>query len=335
MPHPSQVLPLPFGQNSGLEFTDEAACGEFLARLPDAPSRFGALDSRAAFRVRLKNVVLPSVSLVAGASTPKATDHLGRRLSLVIPFGRCRSVIREGGKEHHWAAPHHAFLVPAGQVIEAESTAGSFLRLDILEAALVHTAAGMESLTARKAVLLDLAAARTVAMQVRSANWTPVIRSLCTSVDAFECDAARLTQAGLDDTILRTVVMMLRPDLYFQDPLGARTPRGLDVDALVERMMANLTGRMTLTDLEAWSGRTARAIQLAFQKRFGVGPMQWLRQKRLDLIRTRLLAAPPGTTVRQVAAECGMPRMATLVPEYAARFGELPSETLRSGSSSR
>lgn len=120
MPHPALRLQLPFGQGSALEFTDEASCGEFLAKLPDAPSRFGALDGRQAFRVQLKNVVLPDVSLVAGVSSPKATDHLGRRVSLVIPFGRCASILREGSREHHWAAPYSAFLVPAGQKIEAE-----------------------------------------------------------------------------------------------------------------------------------------------------------------------------------------------------------------------
>lgn len=91
---------------------------------------------------------------------------------------------------------------------------------------------------------------------------------------------------------------------------------------------ANLGRRVALPDMEAWSGRTARALQLAFQKRFGIGPMQWLRDRRLELVRARLLAAEPGATIREIAAACGMPRMATLIPEYSSRFGELPSETL-------
>ncbi|MFM7207887.1 MAG: hypothetical protein ACKO4T_14595 [Planctomycetaceae bacterium] len=39
------LAPIPFGQAVAMEFTDEAACGDFLARLPDAPSRCGALGS--------------------------------------------------------------------------------------------------------------------------------------------------------------------------------------------------------------------------------------------------------------------------------------------------
>jgi hypothetical protein len=79
MPHPAQLLEMPFGQASATEFTDEAACGEFLARLPDAPSRFGRLGDDEPFRIRLKNVPLPGVSLLAGVQTPKATGHWSRR----------------------------------------------------------------------------------------------------------------------------------------------------------------------------------------------------------------------------------------------------------------
>jgi hypothetical protein len=57
--------------------------------------------------------------------------------------------------------------------------------------------------------------------------------------------------------------------------------------------------------------------------------MEWVRDRRLGLVRAKLHAAPSGTTVREVGAACGIPRMATLVPEYLVRFGERPSDTLR------
>lgn len=199
-----------------------------------------------------------------------------------------------------------------------------------MEAALIRIATGMSALDERQPVLLKLSAARTVAMQVGTANWLPVIRSLCATVDAFDCDARRVERTGLDDVVLRTVVMMLRPDLFFEPRWSGQPRKGFDLEPLLDWMNANLESRVTLSDIEARTGRTARAIQLAFQKRFGMGPMQWLRQQRLDLIRTRLLSAPPGVTVRDVARSCGLPRLATLIPEYVSRFGELPSETIRS-----
>jgi transcriptional regulator GlxA family with amidase domain len=157
-----------------------------------------------------------------------------------------------------------------------------------------------------------------------------VIRSLCSTIDAVDCDAGRLMAAGFDDVLLRTAVMMLCPEMFFQQQWASRQVRGFDLGPLLERIEANLGGRITLAEIEAWSGLTARAIQLAFQKRLGIGPMQWVRERRLDLIRAKLLTARSGDTVRGIAASCGITRMATLIPEYAARFGERPSETLRS-----
>lgn len=329
MKHATDLPQLPFGQGSALEFHDEAACGEFLARLPDAPSQFGAIGPVEAFRIRLRNVVLPGVSLVAGSCTPKATAHCGRRPAIVIPFGDCASVLRVGRREFRWAAPYHAFFVPAGETIAAESTSGSFLRLDIVATALERTAAGMAGLAEPEPVPLDVATPRPLAMQHNGLNWLPVIRALGGTVDAFECDPEQLTAAGLDDVILRTAVMMLCPALAVMPPAVAPPARGFDLGPLLEQIRANLGGRVTLADMERWSGRTARAIQLAFQKRFGMKPMEWVRERRLELVHVALKAAPPGATVADVAAACGMPRMATLIPMYVRRFGELPSKTLR------
>lgn len=333
MPFPSASLSdlpaIPFGLASSKLFTCEASCGEFLNRLPDAPSRFGAIGEPGGFRIRMKNVALPGVSLVAGSGTPKATDHCSRRLALVIPFGDVGTVLRSGRQEYRWAAPHHAFFIPAGEKIEAESSGGAFLRLDLVAKAVTKTAAGMAGLERVNPDSFDLSRSRMVPLQVRGMNWLPVIRSLCSTIDAFDCDAARLVAAGFDDLLLRTVLLMLRPEMFFEQQWALHRPRGLDLDPLLERIEANLAGRVTLAEMEAWSGRSARALQLAFQKRFGIGPMQWVRDRRLDLVRAKLLAARPGDTVRGIAVSCGITRMATLIPEYTARFGERPSDTLR------
>lgn len=333
MPFPhsaaSELATIPSGRASAREFTDEGSCGEFLASLPDAPSRFGAIGRPDDFRIRIKNVSLPGVSVVAGSSSPKATDHCSRRLALVIPFGDVATVLRAGAEEHRWAAPHHAFFIPAGERIEAESSGGAFLRLDLAETAVTRTAAGMVGLRKSGVDALELSKSRIVPLQARGMNWLPAIRSLCGMIDAFDCHADRLVAAGVDELLLRTAVMMLRPEAFFERDWGTRPARGFDLEPLLERIEANLAGRITLADIESWSDRTGRAIQLAFQKRFGVGPMQWIRDRRLDHMRARPLAARPGDTVRGIAASCGLTRMATVITEYAARFGERPSDTLR------
>ncbi|MFM8496164.1 MAG: helix-turn-helix domain-containing protein [Planctomycetia bacterium] len=319
--------PIPFGQASAKTFDDVRLCGDFLARLPDAPSQFDAIGPGRDFRIKLRPVPIPDVTLLAGACTPKATSHVSDRLALVIPFGTCATTLRAGGKTYRWASPHHAFFIPAGERIGAESTTGSFVRLDIREAALRKTAAGMLDRPVGKPGL-DTSTTRMLAMHGQGVNWLPVIRGLCTTVDAFDCDAARLDAAGMTDVILRTVVMMLEPQLAIDDRLDGPPARFFDLEPLLEQIRANIGRRVTLADMEEWSGRSARTIQAAFQTRFGVGPMQWLRDQRLDLIRDQLLTAPAGATIAEIAKACGISRVATLAPEYAQRFGELPSETL-------
>lgn len=270
---------------------------------------------------------IPDVTLLAGTSSPKATSHASDRLTVVIPFGTCATVLRTSGCEHRWASPHHAFFIPAGTRVTAESTTGSFVRFDIRESTLRRTAAGMRG-SRGSGIQLDTHTPRTLAMDAPGVHWLPVIRGLCATVDAFECDALRLEAAGIDDVILRTVVMMLDPAMVIDERLSGPPARTFDLEPLLERIRANVGSRVTLADMEEWSGRSARTIQAAFQTRFGVGPMHWLRDQRLDLVRDRLLTGPAGTTIAEIAKACGIPRLATLAPECAKRFGELPSETL-------
>lgn len=333
-PRTQPLAPLPFGEASAKAFNDVASCTDFLGRLPGAPSRFDAIGGEKDFRIRFRPIALPGVSLFAGTSSPKTVDHESGRVAVVIPFGDCACVIRSGRQEYRWASPHHAFFIPAGHHIEAESTAGAFLRLDIESSPLVSAAAGLAGVGPRRRTLA-IEEPRIVSMKARGTDWLPVIRSICANVDALNCDPRRLAAAGVDDSVLRVVALMLQPEAFLEDGQNRSLARGVDLDPLLERMMACLTGRITMSDLEAWSDRSARSIQLAFQKRFGMSPLQWVRDRRLDLVRDRLLTAAPDATVKDIALACGISRMATLIPDYTRRFGELPSETLRKNGARR
>jgi AraC-like DNA-binding protein len=329
-PHAHPLAALPFGEASAKAFDDVAACTDFLGRLPGAPSRFDAIGRAKDFRIRFRPVALPGLGLFAGSSSPKTVDHESARVAVVIPFGDCASVIRAGRREYRWASPHHAFFIPAGHHIEAESTAGAFVRLDIEASLLARTAAGMAGIGPRRRILA-LDEPRIVAMKAKGTDWLPMIRAICRTIDELGGDPVRLAAAGVDDSILRIVALMLQPERFLADDNEPSGQRKVDLAPLLERIMAGLAGRITMGDLESWSDRSARSIQMAFQKRFGMSPMQWIRERRLDLVRSRLLAATPETTVKEIAAACGISRMATFITDYTRRYGERPSETLRRG----
>lgn len=324
-----ELAPLPFGAAAATSFNDVESCGSFLAALPGKPSVFHALGPEMEFRLRSRTVVMPGLTLLAGTSTPKTVDHRSDRATLVIPFGTCGSTIRSERREYRWESPHHGFFIPANLHVEAESTAGAFLRLDIAMESFLRTAAGMAGVDPLSTRDLFPRVARTVPLRAPGEDWQAVIRGLCGTVDAYGCDAPGLTAAGVDDVFLRTIVMMLSPERFLSSRADVAPTRSWDLEPLVERIEGALEGRVTLSDLEAWSGLSTRTIQLAFQRRFGVPPMQWIRNRRLDRLRAKLQSAPADATIRTLAASCGITRMATLIAEYECRFGELPSETLR------
>lgn len=60
-----------------------------------------------------------------------------------------------------------------------------------------------------------------------------------------------------------------------------------------------------------------------------MSPIALLKRVRLDQARADLEAADPRTTVTGVAYDCGFAHLSRFAVEYARRFGESPSHTLR------
>lgn len=93
-------------------------------------------------------------------------------------------------------------------------------------------------------------------------------------------------------------------------------------------LMANLSRRITLTDLEIVSGLSAWSLQYAFQKRFGCSPVTWIRNERLNAARELLLAGGGHDKVTTAALALSFSIMGEFSRLYWARFGEYPAETL-------
>jgi AraC-like DNA-binding protein len=90
---------------------------------------------------------------------------------------------------------------------------------------------------------------------------------------------------------------------------------------------------ITLTDLTGIAGVSTRALQMSFQRSRNTTPMAYLRAIRLELARTELAnAGRQGSSVAAVANAVGFGNLGRFARDYQARFGELPSLTLRRGS---
>lgn len=86
---------------------------------------------------------------------------------------------------------------------------------------------------------------------------------------------------------------------------------------------------IALHDIATAVGLSERGLQSAFRRRFDETPMARLRSERLDGARTDLRFAPAGTHVRDVARRWQFGHFGRFAANYAERFGESPSETLR------
>jgi AraC-like DNA-binding protein len=89
----------------------------------------------------------------------------------------------------------------------------------------------------------------------------------------------------------------------------------------------------TVGELAAVAGTSVRSLQQGFRQHVGATPMEYLQRVRLGLARDSLLKEDPQrTTVAAVAHRWGFTHLGRFANAYHARYGVLPSETLRRGS---
>lgn len=111
---------------------------------------------------------------------------------------------------------------------------------------------------------------------------------------------------------------------------GPTPPRA--VRRAVDHIEENFGLALTLERLATHTGVSARTLQRGFQEHLGCSPMDYLRDVRLKQARAALIAADPGSdmTVTEIALESGFMHLGRFSVEYRRRFGESPSQTLRS-----
>ena len=106
------------------------------------------------------------------------------------------------------------------------------------------------------------------------------------------------------------------------------TPAALD--NLVDWIHDNLCGPISRADLCDVSGLHVGTLTRGMQQRFGVSPMQYIREQRLDAIRQVLLrSCPEETSVTRVAEDFSVGHLGRFAHAYRQRFNERASDTLR------
>ena len=92
---------------------------------------------------------------------------------------------------------------------------------------------------------------------------------------------------------------------------------------------AHFSEPLSLADIAAHAGVSARSLQNGFQSFRNMTPMGFLRSLRLKRAHEILLLSDPRTvTVTEIALQCGFAHMGEFATAYKRSFGETPRQTL-------
>ncbi len=166
---------------------------------------------------------------------------------------------------------------------------------------------------------------------------TPISAALARHLKSALAEMTHLNAIGAGALAARAteeiLINMMTAALF---PGVARTLAGSHVDrspALVRRardyIKAHAHEPIEISKLAADLGISLRSLQENFQRYLGYSPRELILECRLDRARDRLLTDDDGLTVTTVALDSGFSDLGQFSAKYRAKFGELPSQTLR------
>jgi AraC-like DNA-binding protein len=278
------------------------------------------------FRSRIANIALRDLALHANASEPvRAEMAPSEGLFFIMTLeGICRTEVERA--RYEVVPERKAVLLTERDVRYGESGARSIFvaRLDPIR--LSETARAMSGATkGGKNFPLDQAAARVIELQDGPLNHAGAMRSLFGLIDTYFDAPAILDTLGVDDLFYRQIALMVWPRLCLN---AGHAPAGRDaasLDELCAIIRERLERPLTITEMEKITGLSGRALQYAFNKRFGCAPMTWQKRERLHLARALLASSDETVNIAALSAQFGFSSPSRFAKYYKEMFGVSPS----------
>jgi AraC-like DNA-binding protein len=141
------------------------------------------------------------------------------------------------------------------------------------------------------------------------------------------CSANDIATQELEDDLLECFLLLAE-----KPPTTTKLavlPSDKTLNPIEDYICANLDTSITRDSLADLSNVSIRSLSRAFKKKHGLGPMAFVRQRRLDACYALLQGSDrDATTVTEVAMSFGFWHVGKFANAYKAAFGELPSESL-------
>jgi AraC-like DNA-binding protein len=261
-----------------------------------------------------------------GADVIIEPGELGTFFLLQIPLSG-HAHIRSGQQELDTSPRQASLLSPSLGVSMRWSEGCAKLLAQIPRAAVERTLQAMLGRSLRGSIEFDAALNLDVGAGRRIGQMVHLLRD---DVDATDTMILR-SSAGphMRETLIMALLNAL-PHNYadmLRAPAPGIAPR--HVRQAEEYMRAKAAEHVTVSDIAAAVGVSIRSLQEGFRHFRDLTPLESLRNLRLEGARAALLGATPGESVTSVALAWGFAHLSRFAISYQARYGELPSETLR------
>ncbi|MGQ4615842.1 AraC-like ligand-binding domain-containing protein [Nocardia sp. R7R-8] len=151
-------------------------------------------------------------------------------------------------------------------------------------------------------------------------------------VDAIDAAVEPSTIARREfERLLISQLLLGQPNNYSDELDHSPVPAvARPIAKAVELIEAHAHEPLTIDDIAYAVGIGARALQDGFRRYYDTTPTAFLRDVRLQRVRTELMQADPtSTTVTTIAIRWGFVHLGRFSAVYRRRFGETPSQTLR------
>lgn len=306
-----------------MQFTDPIALEEFISPIGGGVSIRPMVGSH--FRGNIEMYKLPRVGLFTLeadsfiARKPPGLDFYGFSVPLASPF-----TVSVPGYDQTFGRSNAHMLSP-GQPFTFQCKK----KCDALVANFF-----MDSMTTYKERMLQKTTARgefigpqvSLMSNAGSSLYRSVVRAwVALGVsDYSENDIA--IQELEDDLLESFLVLAENPPVTTK---LAVLPSNKTLNHVEDYICANLDAAITRDKLADLTGVSIRSLSRAFEEKYGLGPMAFVRQRRLDACYAQLLGSDrDATSVTEVAMSYGFWHLGKFAIAYRETFGESPSETL-------
>jgi len=325
--------PLAFGQDQAVVHDKANQFGDLIEKAFPGLNAYDPLGDAKAFRSLTTVIQMATSQVVSTAVSPTVVERKSNpKLTFLLPFaGDPEGTCQVSNERLRWGLGRGGVFLPSCD--ERVIGTGGFrsqIMWQLERDRLLETARVM--LGNAQDVDLNLDRFRMLPLEVAGVRTDASWQTLLSFFHVYRHNPAALTQLGVEDMLYRHSVMLLRPDLFEDSPHTSQT--SLDslthrrvLDPLCEYIVAHLSEVWTLTDLGTVSGMSARSLQMAFNSRFGMSPMGWIKAVRLNRVRTHLLLAPGTAHIEAIALAAGFQTMPAFFKAYKECFGETPGQT--------